>query len=569
MPVAVLFLGVLALFGAAFFLYGRLLAKRFDLSADAPTPAHELYDGVDYVPTPRWYLLSQHFSAISAAGPIVGPIVAAVAFGWLPALLWIVVGAIFIGAMHDFSALVGSVRHRGRSIAAIIQEHMSKRAGVLFLSFVYLALIYIIVAFTDITARAFVDNLELPSGQVVRGGGVATASILYLVIGVVMGLALRYLRLQIWPATAIFVPLVVVAIWYSQNIPIELPTLQLPLLGEVPPNLAWDYLILIYCGVASVVPVWALLQPRGHLGGFFLYGMIFASFIGILLGGQEIAYAPFLGFQSEKLGPMFPLLFVTIACGACSGFHGIVCSGTTSKQLEHETDAHVVGYGGMLLEGVVAVIALITVAVLATDSAAVRENPNLIFARGIGNFLGVLGIDPTFAVSFGLLAFATFVYDTLDVATRLGRHILEELFGLTGRAKGILATLVTLLLPALLMSARMTDASGRPMPAWRVFWSIFGTSNQLLAALTLLSLSVWLVRTGRRGLAWLVAVPMVLMMVMTVWSLVLMMEAWVASGRYTDPVGWVALVLSLLAFLLVAEATSVLWRGPPRPVQAA
>ena len=296
MPVAVLFLAVLALFGAAFFLYGRLLAKRFGLSADAPTPAQELYDGVDYVPTPRWYLLSQHFSAISAAGPIVGPIVAAVAFGWLPALLWIVVGAIFIGAMHDFSALVGSVRHRGRSIAAIIQEHMSKRAGVLFLSFVYLALIYIIVAFTDITARAFVDNLELPSGQVVRGGGVATASILYLLIGVAMGLALHYFRLQIWPATAIFVPLVVVAIWYSQNIPLELPTLNLPLLGEVPPNLAWDYLILIYCGVASVVPVWALLQPRGHLGGFFLYGMIFASFIGILFGGQEIAYDPFLGF---------------------------------------------------------------------------------------------------------------------------------------------------------------------------------------------------------------------------------------------------------------------------------
>lgn len=567
MPVAALFLAVLALFGVAFFVYGRLLAKRFQLSADAKTPAHELYDGVDYVPTPRWYLLSQHFSAISAAGPIVGPIVAAVAFGWLPALLWIVVGAIFIGAMHDFSALVGSVRHRGRSIAAIIQEHMSKRAGVLFLAFVYLALIYIIVAFTDITARAFVDNLELADGKLVRGGGVATASILYLGLGVAMGLVLRYTKLQVGPATAIFIPLVVLAIWYSQNIPLQMPSIAVPLLGELSPNLAWDYLILAYCGVASVVPVWALLQPRGHLGGFFLYGMIGASFIGILLGGQEITYAPFLGFDNEKLGPMFPLLFVTIACGACSGFHGIVCSGTTSKQLAHETDAHVVGYGGMLLEGVVAVIALITVVVLGVDSAAVRENPNLIFARGIGNFLGVLGIDPTFAVSFGLLAFATFVYDTLDVATRLGRHILEELFGLTGRAKGILATLVTLLFPALLMSAKMTDASGRPIPAWRVFWSIFGTSNQLLAALTLLSLSVWLVRTGRRSLAWLVAVPMVLMMVMTIWSLVLMMEAWLRSGRLADPVGWVALVLCLLAVLLIGEAAAVVGRGGLRNQQ--
>jgi carbon starvation protein len=561
MPVAALFLGVLALFGAAFVLYGKLLARRFDLRADAPTPAQQINDGVDYVPTPKLYLLSQHFSAISAAGPIIGPIVAGVAFGWIPALLWIVFGAIFIGAMHDFAALIGSVRHKGQSIAAIITEHMSKRAGVLFLSFVWLALIYIIVAFTDITARAFVDDLPLPSGQVVRGGGIATASILYLVLGVAMGLTLEKLKVGVWKATAIFMPLVLVVIWFGQKAPIELPVFSVPGLGEITPNLAWDYGILIYCGVASVVPVWALLQPRGHLGGFFLYGMIAASFVGILLGGQHVEYAGFLGFENAKLGPMFPLLFVTIACGACSGFHGIVCSGTTSKQLEHETDAHLVGYGGMLLEGVVAVIALITVMVLGADSAAARENPNLIFARGIGNFLGVLGVDPTFAVSFGLLAFATFVYDTLDVATRLGRHILSELFGLEGRAKAVLATLATLLFPALLMSARMTDPSGKPIPAWRVFWSIFGTSNQLLAALTLLSLAVWLVRTGRKTAAWMVGVPMVLMLVMTVWSLILMMEKWIASGNWADPVGWVAAVLCLLAGALVVEAAGVLLRG--------
>lgn len=553
-PVAAVFLVVLVLFAGAFVLYGRLLSRRYALDPHATTPARAQEDGVDFVPTPKLYLLSQHFSAISAAGPIVGPIAAALYFGWVPAILWIVIGCIFIGAMHDFAALVGSVRHHARSIAEIVREHMSARAGVLFLAFVYLALIYIIVAFTDVTARAFVDDLELPSGAVVKGGGVATASLLYLALGVGLGVALK-LRMPLWLATVIFVPAVGVVIWLGQHAPLIMPSF-----GSITPVLAWDYLILVYCAVASVIPVWALLQPRGYLGGYFLYGMILASFIGILLGGMDIQYPAFLGFESAKAGPLFPMLFVTIACGACSGFHGIVCSGTTSKQLDNEADAHTVGYGGMLLEGVVAVIALITVMVLAPGSKEAAEGPNLIFARGIGNFLGVLGIDPTFAVSFGLLAFATFVYDTLDVATRLGRHIVQELTGLTGRVHGVVATVVTLALPALFMSAKLTDAAGNPIPAWRVFWGVFGTSNQLLAALTLLGLTVWLARTGRKTAAWLAGVPMIFMLAMTTWSLVIMLTRWFDAGRWSDPVGWVAILLSVLAGLLVVEAVRSLVR---------
>ena len=555
MSVALVFAGVLAVFAVAFFVYGRLLSRRFGLDAQATTPARELEDGVDYVPTKKLYLLSQHFSAISAAGPIVGPIAAGILFGWVPAILWIVIGCIFIGAMHDFSALVGSVRHHGRSIAEIVREHMSRRAGVLFLAFVWLALIYIIVAFTDVTARAFVDDLTLPTGQVVKGGGVATASLLYLLLGVLLGVCLNRFKMPLWLATVIFVPLVGFVIWLGQHIPLVLPSI-----GGLSAVVTWDYAILIYCAVASVVPVWVLLQPRGYLGGYFLYGMILASFIGILLGGMTVEYPAFLGFTAASGAPLFPLLFVTIACGACSGFHGIVCSGTTSKQLDKETDAHLIGYGGMLLEGVVAVIALITVMVLLPGSDSAKEGPNLIFARGIGNFLGVLGIDPTFAVSFGLLAFATFVYDTLDVATRLGRHILEELLGLKGRLQAVLATAATLAPPALFMSAQLTDAAGTPIPAWKVFWSIFGTSNQLLAALTLLGLAVWLLRTGRRTTAWLVAVPMLFMLAMTLWSLWIMVDRWVRSGNWADPVGWVAAVLSVLALLLVAEAVSALAR---------
>ena len=561
MSPALMFIVVVVLFAVAYLTYGRLLARRFGMSAEAKTPAHQVDDGEDFVPTSRGYLLAQHFSAISAAGPIVGPIAAALAFGWLPALLWIVVGAIFIGAMHDFAALAGSVKHQACSIAEIIGKHMSKRAHTLFLAFVWLALVYVIVAFTDITARAFVADIDLGGGQVVLGGGTAVSSVLYLVVGVLMGVTMRVLRPPLWLSTAIFVPLVGVVIVFGQRIPLTLGALDLPLLGKVAPVLAWDYLILAYCGIASILPVWSLLQPRGYLGGFFLYGMIGAAVLGILFGGHKAEYPAFLGWTHERLGPLVPVLFVTIACGACSGFHGLVCSGTTSKQLDKETDAHLVGYGGMLLEGVVAVISLVCVMVLVKGSTAANEDPNLIFARGIGAFMEVLQVDKRFAVSFGMLAFGTFVFDTLDVATRLGRYILQEFFGKRGRTAAILATTATLLLPAFFMSSELT-LGGKPVPAWKVFWSVFGTSNQLLAALTLLGLMVWLRAGGRRGAAWMAGVPMVFMMTMTLWSIYLMLAKWLAAKNWTDPVGWVAIVLGGLAVLLMAEAAAALRRSP-------
>src|SRR6188474_350339 len=319
MPVVLVFLGAIAIFALAYVSYGRLLARLFGLDATRPVPSATQEDGVDFVPTRPAYLLGQHFSAITAAGPIVGPIVAAIYFGWLPALLWVVIGAVFIGAMHDFSALIGSVRHQARSVAEIVREHMSHRAFILFHSFVWLALVYVIVAFTDITARAFVDTLSLPDGRSVAGGGVAASSVLYLGLGLLMGIAMRVLKLKLWLATVIFLPLVGVAIWYGQQVPLTLPALG----GSQVRT--WDYLILLYCGVASVLPVWALLQPRGYLGGFFLYSVLAAALLGILFGGGTIQYPAFLGFTSDKLGPLFPILFITVACGACSGFHGIVC----------------------------------------------------------------------------------------------------------------------------------------------------------------------------------------------------------------------------------------------------
>jgi carbon starvation protein len=572
MSVAAVFFGCIVLLAIAFAVYGGLLARVFGLDPKRRTPAHLFADGEDYVPIRRGYLLAQHFSAISAAGPIVGPIQAAIFFGWLPALVWIVLGSIFIGAMHDFSALVGSVRHRARSVAEIVREHMSRGAFLLFLAFVWLALVYVIVAFTNITAGAFVDELPLAGGRTVSGGGVATASALYLAIGVAMGLALHRLRMPLWAATLVFVPLVGVAIWAGQQLPITLPA---SLGGDRDAAVrTWCYVILLYCAIASVVPMWSLLQPRGYLGGFFLYGVLAFSFAGILLGGARgadpISYPAFLGFESARLGALYPFLFITVACGACSGFHGLVCSGTTSKQLDREPDAHVVGYGGMLLEAVVAVISLVCVMTLVQGSSEVQRDPNVIYALGIGRFVERFGIDETLAVSFALLAFTTFVYDTLDVSTRLGRYVLQELTGWRTRFGAFAATAATVVAPALFISSNLTDAQGRPIAAWKVFWPIFGTSNQLLAALTLLGITIWLARTGRRRAAWLTGVPMAFMMVTTLYSLAILLwraYARLAAGLGADGPSLVALVLFVLAVLLVIEAARAL-RGRTAPSAA-
>ena len=531
------------LFVVGYVVYGRLLARLFDLRADRTTPACAINDGVDYVPAKAPLLLGQHFSAIAAAGPIVGPILGALWFGWLPALLWIVFGAILFGAVHDFSALVSSVRHQARSIVEMVHEHLGPKAHLLFMGFVWLSLIYVIIAFTDLTSSSFVEPRY--------GGGVAASSSLYLLAAVAMGLCLYKWRMPLWAATLIFLPLVGLIIWYGQSIPLILPE-TLP----VRPQLAWNVIILSYCFVASVIPMWLLLQPRGYLGGFFLYVTLAAGVIGLFLGGDRIQYPAFLGWTSQRGLPLLPMLFVTVACGACSGFHGIVSSGTTSKQIASEPDCRVVGYGGMLLEGLVAVIALATVMLLAPNDPATQQSPDRIYANGLAHFVERFGVNREFARSFALLAFATFIYDTLDVATRLGRYVFQELTGWRGRWGGIGATLATLLLPALSVSWTVRDLAGNIVPAWKVFWTLFGTSNQLLAALTLLTITMWLKRTNR---PWLVsALPAAFMLVMTLWSLMLTIQPWLLGLLGGQPsLNWIALIaliLMVLAVLVILEA---------------
>ena len=561
----------------AYRVYGSILARLFRLDDGAATPAVTLRDDVDYEPIPPQLLLGQHFSAIAAAGPIVGPILAGVAFGWLPALLWILVGSIFVGGVHDFSALVASVRHKARSIAEVVRDHMSRRSYVLFLAFVWIALIYIIVAFTDITAASFVGRQTLENGESVSGGGIATSSLLYLALPMIMGACMRFGRMPLWAATAVFLPLVGLAIWGGQKIPFDLG--QTLGTSDATAQKVWGALLLGYCLVAAMVPMWLLLQPRGHLGGCFLYVALAGAAIGLIVsdrtlaglfgGDAAIRYPAFTGWQALNGQSLVPMLFITIACGACSGFHSLIASGTTSKQLRRETDARPIGYGTMLLEAMVAIVSLCCVMVLAADSPLAKQSPNFVYALGMGGFLEILGVPAAIGVSFALMAFTTFVYDTLDVCTRLGRYIIQELTGLSGRAGGWLGTALTAGVPLIFLLRPNVDANGVAVPAWKTFWSLFGASNQLLAALTLLGVTVWLWRTRRAAWVWLVTgLPTVFMYVMSTWALTEMTLPRFRSDTGltfpADPVPWAGLVLLALAAVMLVEAIRAL-AAPPAP----
>jgi carbon starvation protein len=511
--IAVLFLIFITL---GYFVYGAWVARQFDLDPKTATPAHTHRDDVDYVPTNPFYLFAQHFSAIAAAGPIAGPIVACQQFGWLPSLIWISLGVVFIGAVHDFSSLTCSVKHGAHSIADITKEQLGSKAGKAMMLFIWIALIYIIVAFGDITASSFVTAPEELAGLNLDfhpGGAVAWASVAYLLLSISLGLVERFLKTPLWLNTLIFVPATFGVCWMGTYFSQWFQMTQV----------SWALLICIYCAIASLIPVWLLLQPRGYLGGYVLYTVLILGIVGLFFSDRTIQQPAFTGFHFDKMtGSLFPFLFVTIACGACSGFHGLVCSGTTSKQIDNESHLHPVGYGAMLAEGFVALISLSIIMMMAPGEVSGMK-PGSIYGRGIGEFLTLLiGKDHLpFAITFGAMAFSTFVFDTLDVSTRLGRYLVEELTGLTGKSGAILGTMLTIAPAALVL---LNTDSGM----WAQFWTLFGAANQLLAALTLLVISVWLHKNNKR-LAF-TLLPMMFVLITTLVALVQLARSnWIKS----------------------------------------
>lgn len=527
---AIFALVTLALLWAGYRFYGGFLEKNYAISEGEMLPSETMADGVDYVPTNKFVLLGHHFSSIAGAGPIVGPLIAAAAFGWLPAVIWVVVGTVFIGGLHDFSALVISLRHEGRSVSEIARKYINNRTYKMFLLFTWLALMYVVAVFADITADAFAKE-----------PAVSQTSLAYILVAIAFGWGLYRAKFSLKASTAAALLALGAAMFLSfkfQFLAADKGT--------------WIWILLGYCFTASILPVWFLLQPRDYLSSYLLYVSLFIGLAGVLFGGHEVVYPAFKAFRDPAIGGMFPFLFITVACGAVSGFHSLVASGTTSKQLSKAKDAKFIGYGGMVLEAVVAMIALGTIMMLAPGDALTKAAPAQIYAAGLGRFSALLGMNQEAGRIFGLLVISAFMLTTLDTATRIARYIFQEITGAGNSLKSRLAsTAVSLALPVVLLNISVTGANGAVIPCWKFIWPLFGVTNQLLAALVLVIIYIWARRTGIKFL-WLVLIPAVFMMVMTLWGLASMLAG--SGFNFITAIGAVLLALSVTVIIESARA---------------
>ena len=543
----VLLLGATALFALAYFGYGRLLERLLGVDPARPTPAKTHGDGVDYVPAHPAVLFGHHFASIAGAGPIVGPIAAAY-FGWGAVVAWVVLGCIFIGAVHDMVSLYLSVRHEGRSIASVIETVLGRPGKLLFLLFCWSTLILVCAEFTRQVALTFVN-----------APAVATASLLFIALAVVFGIFVNRLKVPLLAATAVFVPVMFACIWIGTKIPLDLAAATG--LSKEGAQTAWTIVLLAYCFLASTLPVWLLLQPRDYLNSYLLYAMMGLGFLGVFAAAPAVNLDAFAGWHAPNakgaMTPLFPFLFITIACGACSGFHSLVASGTTAKQLASEKHIRPVAYGGMLLEGILAILALLAVGTLAQPELLEKlgsQSAVGLFAGGLASFCAKLGIPEHAGTVFMSLAVSAFLMTSVDTATRLARFTWQELFtGSQGRtrppnpfaasisnmyvATGLVVALVALLL------------LGNPEAA-KNLWNVFASANQLLAGLTLFTASLWLYKNRKAW--WVTLFPMLFMLAVSSAGLWLLCTGSWKAGNAT--LGVVTAVLLALAAVLVLLA---------------
>ena len=514
----------LVVLGGAYLLYGRYLQNKWGIDPKAKTPAYELEDGVDYVPADTNVVFGHQFASIAGAGPINGPIQAAI-FGWLPVMLWILIGGVFFGAVQDFAAMYASVKNKGRTIGYIIEEYIGKLGKKLFLLFCWLFCILVIAAFADVVAGTFngftVDEAGVIS-KVTANGAVATTSMLFILEAVVLGMILKYAKLNKWVNTAIAIVMLVAAVALGLKFPLYLD------------RGIWHIIIFAYVMVACVVPVWALLQPRDYLNSYLLIFMILGAVVGVFVANPSCNLEAFNGFNVDGQY-LFPILFVTIACGAVSGFHSLVSSGTASKQIKSEKSMLPVSYGAMLMESMLAIIALIAVASFGKGEAAAQglKTQPQIFAGAIANFLSVAGLPHDLVFTLINLAVSAFALTSLDSVARVGRLSFQEFFidddvdekNMSPFLKVVtnkyFATAITLVLAYLLAKVGYAE-----------IWPLFGSANQLLSVLALVACAVFLKKTKRQGaMLW---IPMVFMMAVTFTALgmtiVKLSKAFVTTG---------------------------------------
>ena len=526
----------LIMFVVAYKLYGGFLTKRLDVNNNIQTPAHTMSDGVDYCPAKAPVLLGHHFASIAGAGPIVGPVIAA-GFGWIPVYLWVVLGSIFIGGVHDYASIIASVRHQSKSIGFIIQQYIGVSGKKLFLIFAWATLILVIAVFTIIVADTFT---HIPSA--------GTSSILFMILAVFFGIAIYRLKVPLWIATTIGVVLLFLSIPAGNLYPIQLNAFE------------WQLLLLAYIFVASVTPVWILLQPRDYLNSFFLYALMIGGLVGVFFAAPSINIPAYNTFSLEKVGYLFPALFVTVACGAISGFHSIVGSGTTAKQLNKETDGKIVGYGGMLIEGMLAVLSLVAVASMVNKEfidILTTKGPVPAFSLGVARFIHAIPIfnfSVESAQTFTALAVSAFALTSLDTATRLARFMFQEYFENKEKEKKSVFVTNRYVSTAITVAFGATlTFSGQTMS----IWPVFGSANQLLAALALLSLTVW-VANLKKGYLF-VMIPMIFMFAVTLTALGMLIYTNFVATNYILSI--ISVLLFTLAVLLGIKAYTVLTNG--------
>ena len=496
--------------------YGRWLAKEWGVDPSRETPAHTSYDGKDYVPANPAVLMGHHFSSIAGAGPINGPIQAAV-FGWVPVFLWCVLGGIFFGAMHDFGALFASIRHNGGSIGEIMEDSMGSKSKKLFIIFALAVLVLVIASFTAVVAGTFV-SVDSSAPTYAANGSTAMTSILFIVIAAIFGFFVYRKNMPVGPATIVGIIGIVAIVFIGQELGLHFS------------RTFWVLFIAVYVTVASLLPVWILLQPRDYLSSFLLYGMMALAVIAIVgatfTGAATVEAPAFYGWKNPAGQPLFPFLFITVACGACSGFHSLISSGTSSKQINNEKDAQIIGYGSMVIESALGVIALIAIGVVWSKTSAGGGDqyqlsaPPTIFAGGIATMFASFAGEKSYGIIYNLftLAVSVFALTSLDSATRLCRYLFAELLtpegktheDLTGAAKFFSTPIVSTLIMVVI-------GCGMGFMGLSQIWSVFGSTNQLLAGVAMLAVCTWLGKIGRNNKMFFF--PMVFMLCATICAL--------------------------------------------------
>jgi carbon starvation protein, predicted membrane protein len=534
----IVLIGIVTL-SAGYLLYGRWLAKKWGIDPKAKTPAYTHEDGQDYVPSSKFTVFSHQFSSIAGAGPVTGPILASV-FGWVPVLLWLIIGGLFFGAVQDFGALYASVKNEGKSMGMIIEKYIGKTGRKLFMLFCWLFTLLVIAAFTDMVAGTF-NGVGLDSAETAYANSAAASiSMLFIVVAVIFGVIQKHVgKMNEWVKAVVAIALLIAMFAVGMKLPIYAS------------KTAWIYIIMAYLFLASVLPMWLLMQPRDYMTTFMLLGMIIGAVVGVVVAHPQMQLNAFNGFNVNGSG-LFPTLFVTIACGAVSGFHSLVSSGTSSKTVSNEKDMPMIGYGAMVVESLLGIVALVVVGAVAVGGTKPEGTPFAIFSSGVAGFLEKLGVPVQVATVFMTMCVSALALTSLDSVARIGRMSFQELFyGESTDPKQMtpaqrvltnkyFATVITLFFGYLLTLGGYSNV-----------WPLFGSANQLLAAMVLIALAVFLKTTGRTG--WTLYIPMFVMLAVTFTALVqktIALAANIAAHNATFLVDGLQLIVALLLMIL-------------------